>query len=415
MLIQILCVFAAICAAYVIGKVVARLRLPSILGWLLAGILFGPYLANVITQDTVNALWYNVFIKFFECFAGVMIGKEIIVKKLASSGKRIVGITFIQSLGTFAVVSLVFAIAFLIMDIPFYLAFVFGGIALATAPAPALSIVNEYKTKGPVTDTLLPLAAIDDVIGVVVFFTVISVIGAVKGTGASTPVRIIGMVLIPFAIGGVFGAIVSLIVRRLKKPVACFIATLSGLCVSAATGIIIDIFAFKSFSINYLLIGMTFSAIVASVAGDEKLKGIMKYYSPLLNLSFIIVIVNLGLPLDYRLIAGAGLFTAIYILSRAAGKIGGAFLGGKITHAEPAVTKYLGFTLLPHSGVSLVFTGIAVSTLNGFDPSLANIVSGTIVSAAVINEIIAVITAKIAFKKAGEIPVPASDANPEIK
>ncbi len=217
MLIQILCVFAAICAAYVIGKAVARLRLPSILGWLLAGILFGPYLANVITQDTVNALWYNVFIKFFECFAGVMIGKEIIVKKLASSGKRIVGITFIQSLGTFAVVSLVFAIAFLIMDIPFYLAFVFGGIALATAPAPALSIVNEYKTKGPVTDTLLPLAAIDDVIGVVVFFTVISVIGAVKGTGASSPVRIIGMVLIHFAIGGVFGAIVSLIVRRLKK------------------------------------------------------------------------------------------------------------------------------------------------------------------------------------------------------
>lgn len=65
-----------------------------------------------------------------------MIGKEIIVKKLASSGKRIVGITFIQSLGTFAVVSLVFAIAFLIMDIPFYLAFVFGGIALATAPHP---------------------------------------------------------------------------------------------------------------------------------------------------------------------------------------------------------------------------------------------------------------------------------------
>lgn len=136
MLIKILCVFAAICAAYVIGKAVARLRLPSILGWLLAGILFGPYLANVITQDTVNALWYNVFIKFFECFAGVMIGKEIIVKKLASSGKRIVGITFIQSLGTFAVVSLVFAIAFLIMDIPFYLAFVFGGIALATAPHP---------------------------------------------------------------------------------------------------------------------------------------------------------------------------------------------------------------------------------------------------------------------------------------
>lgn len=109
------------------------------------------------------------------------------------------------------------------------------------------------------------------------------------------------------------------------------------------------------------------------------------------------------MPLDYRLIAGAGLFTLIYILSRAVGKGGGAFLGGKITKADSKVTKYLDFTLLPHSGVSLVFTGIAVSMLNGIDPSLASIVSGTIVAAAIINEMIAVITAKIAFRKAGEI------------
>ena len=70
----------------------------------------------------------------------------------------------------------------------------------------------------------------------------------------------------------------------------------------------------------------------------------LKWYSPLLNLSLVMVIVNLGMPLDYRLIAGAGWVTAIYILSRAAGKIGGAYFGGKLTKAEPAVTKYLGFT-----------------------------------------------------------------------
>lgn len=78
-------------------------------------------------------------------------------------------------------------------------------------------------------------------------------------------------------------------------------------------------------------------------------------------------------------------------------------MGGKLTKAEPAVTKFLGFTLLPHSGVSLVFTGIAVSTLNSVDASLASIVSGTIVAAAIINEIIAVISAKFAFQWAGEI------------
>ena len=148
---------------------------------------------------------------------------------------------------------------------------------------------------------------------------------------------------------------------------------------------------------------MAFSAAVANLLPEQELEDTLKLYNPLLNLSFVIVIVNLGMPLDYRLIAGAGLFTMIYIVSRAMGKTGGAYLGGKVTKAEPAVIKYLEFTLLPHSGVSLVFTGIAVTTLTAIDVSLAAIVSGTIVAAAIINEIIAVIVAKFAFKWAGEI------------
>lgn len=148
---------------------------------------------------------------------------------------------------------------------------------------------------------------------------------------------------------------------------------------------------------------MAFSTTVANTVSEDVLTETMRAYSPLLSLSFVIVIVNLGMPMDYRLIAGAGLFTAIYTLSRAAGKIGGAYLGGKMTKAEPTITKCLGFTLLPHSGVSLVFTGIAVTTLTEIAASLASIVSGTIVAAAIINKIIAVIVAKFAFKWAGEI------------
>ena len=187
------------------------------------------------------------------------------------------------------------------------------------------------------------------------------------------------------------------------KNITLFVLMLAFLCVSAACGLMIDLYLFHSFSLNYLLIGMAFRATVANLVPEKELADVLKLYNPLLSLSLIAVIVNLGMPLDYRLIAGAGLFTAVYILSRAAGKIGGAYLGGRITGAEPTVTKYLGFTLLPHSGVSLVFTGIAVSTLTAFDPSLTDIVSGTIVAAAIINEIIAVIIAKFAFKWAGEI------------
>ena len=115
------------------------------------------------------------------------------------------------------------------------------------------------------------------------------------------------------------------------------------------------------------------------------------------------VILNLGAPLDYHLILGAGLFTVIYILARAAGKYLWAYFGASITRSPATVKKDLGLTLLPHSGVSLVFTGIAVSVLQGQAPECAAIIQGTIAAAAVINEVIAVLVAKKGFQWAGEM------------
>ncbi|MGN0330410.1 MAG: cation:proton antiporter [Kineothrix sp.] len=403
MITGLLRIFAVLCSAFVCGKLISKLKLPAILGWLITGIVLGPYLAEVVTLEITNTWWYRIFIKFFECFAGVLIGREIIFKKIASSGRQIIGITFVQSIGTFLFVTAAFSAVFFITDIPIFLAFIFGGIALATAPAPALSIVNEYHTSGPVTRTLLPLAAIDDIIGVIVFFTVISIVSGTNGSASVSPFAVAGIVLLPFAIGIAAGLLASFFMNRTKNNRLRFVLLLFFLCLSTLSGLLVDFYIFHSFSLNYLLIGMAFSAAVANVLPEKELGDTLKLYNPLLNLSLVIVIVNLGMPLDYRLIAGAGLFTALYILSRAAGKIGGAYLGGKLTKADPAVTKYLGLTLLPHSGVSLVFTGIAATTLTGIDASLASIVSGTIVAAAIINEIIAVIAAKYAFKWAGEI------------
>lgn len=129
----------------------------------------------------------------------------------------------------------------------------------------------------------------------------------------------------------------------------------------------------------------------------------MQGFNPILGIAMIIVILNLGAPLDYHLILGAGMFTAIYIIVRAAGKYFGAYFGASVTKSPESVKKYLGLTLLPHSGVSLVFTGIAVSVLAGLAPDCAKIIQGTIAAAAVINEIIAVIAAKKGFEWAGEM------------
>lgn len=133
---------AAVLIAFCIGKGVDKLKLPAILGWLISGMVLGPYALNLLTDELISMVWYENIIHVLECAVGFMIGTELIWKKLKSYGKALIVTTFAQSLGTFA---------------------------LATAPEPALSIVQEFKTQGSVTKTLIPMAALDDMVGVTVF------------------------------------------------------------------------------------------------------------------------------------------------------------------------------------------------------------------------------------------------------
>ncbi len=125
------------------------------------------------------------------------------------------------------------------------------------------------------------------------------------------------------------------------------------------------------------------------MVSEERLEQIIRDFNPLLGIFTIIVILNLGAPLDYHAILGAGFYTLVYILVRACGKYFEARFGAKITEMQPTVQKYLGFTLLPHSGVSLVFTGITVSILAGPAPECAEIIQGTIAATAVLNVVVA--------------------------
>lgn len=226
-MVSILKVFGILCIGISVGKIVSKIKLPAILGWLITGMVFGPYLIKLISFELMDSLYYKIFIKLFECFAGVMIGSEIIISKLAKYGKQITIITIFQSIGTFLVVTLVFSVVCYLCNLPIYLAFIFGGIALATAPAPALSIVNQYKAKGAVTDTLIPLAALDDIIGVVVFFSIISIVSGIIGGGSVSVGSIILMVILPFIIGGCMGLISGFVLKgksfQTKPRFICYV------------------------------------------------------------------------------------------------------------------------------------------------------------------------------------------------
>lgn len=108
--------------------------------------------------------------------------------------------------------------------------------------------------------------------------------------------------------------------------------------------------------LNFMLIGMAFSVTFSNMVSEERLEQIMSSFNPILGVSMVIVIINLGAPLDYHLVFGAGLFTTVYILARAAGKYFGAYFGAKLTKSPDTTKKFLKLTLLPHSGVSPVFT-----------------------------------------------------------
>ena len=331
-----------------------------------------------------------------------MIGTELIWKDMKKAGSQIVVTTITESLGTFVIVTAVFGIIFHFAGIPFFLAAIIGGIALATAPAPSLSVVTNLKTDGPVTRTLIPMAALDDLVGALVFFLVIAVVSAHISTSGLPVYAVFLLVFSPVVLGIITGYVTGLILRRMKSNKSTIIAMLAMLFVSALIVFIVNN-QLPAPVINFMLIGMSFSTVFANMISKEQLDAMMKVMNPVIGFAMIPVILNLAAPLDYHLIFGAGLYTVVYIISRAIGKYIGAYSGAAMMHCPETVRKYLGFTLLPHSGVSLVFTGITVSVLEVPAPENAAIIQGTIAAAAIINEIIAVYMAKKGFEWAGEL------------
>lgn len=400
-MVSVLRLLGGVILAFLLGKLVAKCKLPSILGWLIAGMMLGPHGLALLDHALLDAAWYEGVVHILECAVGLMIGTELVWKKLKRSGRAILITTLTQSLGTFLVVSLVFCVVLYLSHLPLYLAFLFGGIALATAPAPALSIVREFKTQGPVTQTLIPMAALDDIVGCVVFFGTVAVVAG-NLMGGSLPAYLIPLVVIlPLVVGVVTGIPAGFALRKERSPIQTLALVVGFILLTAGLGFLAN-GLMPTPVLNFMLMGMAFSATFSNLVSEERLEQIMGVFNPILGVAMIVVILNLGAPLDYHLILGAGLFTAVYIVARAFGKYFGAFFGATVTHSPKTVRNYLGLTLLPHSGVSLVFTGIAVSVLSGPAPECAQVIQGTIAAAAVINEILAVMIAKKGFEWAGE-------------
>lgn len=236
-LFQILRWAAVLLLAWVSGRLITKAKMPAILGWLIAGMFLGPYGLGILTAPTLSSGWYRITITWMQCAFGLMLGTELILSQLRSYGKALILTTLSQSLGTFLVVTIVFSIALYATHNPIWLAPAFGGIALATAPAPALSIVQEFHTRGPVTDTLLPMAVLDDIVGIAVFFTVNSFIAS-RVSGGAVPLYMIPvMILLPIGIGVLTGLPAGLLLRKRTGKANTLLILIFGITITAGIGL----------------------------------------------------------------------------------------------------------------------------------------------------------------------------------
>lgn len=247
---------------------------------------------------------------------------------------------------------------------------------LATAPAPSLSIVNELKTNGPVTRTLMPMAALDDLVGATVFFVVVALVSAQISSVGIPVAGILVLVFLPVPLGGAMGFWAGCRMCRARTPAPGLWYHAGPACSHRRTGRAGKCASAGSCAELHAAGHVLFRRHLPTSFPEGLLENIMRVMNPVIGVGLIVVILNLGAPLDYHLIFGAGIYTAVYILARAVGKYSGAYLGAAVTGAPKTVRNFLGFALLPHSGVSLVFTGIAVSVLSGPAPECASILQG---------------------------------------
>lgn len=404
MVYNLLRLLIVVALGFLFGKLASKLKMPAVLGFLIAGMALGPNAASLLTQEILDAPAYERLISVLECGMGLMLGTEMVWKRMRRYGKQVLTITLTESLGTFLVVSAASCAIFYLTGVPVFLGLVFGGIALATAPAPALSIVTEYHTDGAVTRTLIPLAVLDDVAAITVFLGVMSVV-LKQTSGSNVPGYLILLVGLP----------VSALLRKSQNPKINSVIALLGVLTAAGITLAANTYLMPFPILNFMLTGMVYSAVFANRIPEEQLDGMMSRCTSIIGGCFTLIILNLGAPLDYHLILNAGLFTAIYIVTRAVGKIGGAAIGAHLSHAPVTVRKYLGLTLMPHSGVSLVLTGIAISSLTGALSQYGYIVRGTIAAATVINEVIAVFWARKGFQLAGELNAAQPSSTPSAQ
>ena len=377
----------ALLLALLSSKIIKMVHLPNVTGYLIMGLLAGPSFLNIISLETIGN--FSIVPEVALGFIAFSIGAEFKLDYFKKIGRSPIIIAILEALGAtlFVVVALI-AAGF---DVSFSL--LLGAIASATAPAATLMVIRQYKAKGPVTDTLLPVVAIDDAIAIMVFGIALAITKSLRMTESVSLIStLVGPVIeIVGSIG--FGVLMGIV---LKLFIDWFKESGNRLAISIAM-VMFCIGVSKITLLSSLLTCMAMSATYVNISkvSHKVFDQVEKITPPLFMLFFFLS----GAGLDMSLLSSVGLAGMIYIVSRVAGKVFGAGMGAHISNAQPVVKKYLGFNLIPQAGVAIGLANIVYPILPEYGVQIRTV----ILCATIIYELIGPVTTKLALTKAGEI------------
>ena len=411
----LLSISIALIAGLLMTRVIKPFGLPAVTGYLVAGVLIGPYLLGALgakigllglgfsSREYVEG--FSIICDVALGFIAFSIGNEFRLSQLKKTGKKAAVIGVAQALVTTLFVDVALCLLSLFLGekvFPMSCAIVLGAVATATAPAATLMVVRQYKAKGKLTDLLLPIVALDDAVGLMVFAVSFGVAKAMVH-GETDIISLVVNPLIEIAaslvIGAVMGYLFSLTEKlfhsrskRLSVSVTFVILTVVLTMIEIPLGPVV-------ISSSSLLTCMMLGTVFCNICdfSEELMDRVDRWTTPLFILFFVISGAELELSVFANIaIVGVG---AVYIIFRSLGKIYGARISSKIMKCEREIVKYLGITLLPQAGVAL---GMSVTAMQLGDYE-GGLIRNIILFSVLVYELVGPMLTKMALTKAGEI------------
>ena len=405
-------IFLSLSIALLAGLLLSRpaklVKLPAVTAYLISGVLIGPFVLGALNIPGIGIIseqieGFGLISDLALGFIAFSMGNEFRLSQLKKIGKQATVIGVLQALITTVVVDIaLIALHFAMpntLSIP--AAIVLASVATATAPAATLMVVKQYKAKGPVTDVLLPVVALDDAVGLVVFAISFGIARSM-GTAGVSPLAIILEPLIEIVLSLLLGFVMGLLFTLCEK----YFHSRSKRMAVSVTFVMMTV-AISSLKFEVGGIHIAFSSLLACMmlgtvfcniceVSEELMDRADRWTTPVLILFFVISGAELDLSVFTQwTVVVVGI---VYIFARSLGKYYGANISARMTKSDPNIVKYLGITLLPQAGVAL---GMAIKAIE-LGPDGA-IVRNITLFAVLIYEIVGPFLTKIALTKAGDI------------